>query len=213
MTTEELLYELTSAVGVSGAEEGVRNKLYELLSDVGEVSTDSMNNVYCTFGEGYHFMLDAHIDEIGLIVKDITDDGFIKIDKCGGVDNRMLLASEVSVWGKEEVKGIISTLPPHLKKDSDNKSPKFEDVAIDVGLTKDEAEKLISKGDRVTFRRNFTKLMNNQLSASVLDDSFLSAIVENRHTKVGRIIDKLLIKSLRCFRKLLFPSQLQPERM
>ena len=170
MTTAELLYKLTSAVGVSGAEDGIQNTLKEILADYGTVEVDAMHNVFCTFGEGYHMMLDAHIDEIGLIVKDITDDGFIKIDKCGGVDNRMLYAAEVSIWGKEEVKGVISTLPPHLKKDSDDKAPKFEDVAVDVGLTKAEAEKLISKGDRITFKRNFTQLLGNQISASVLDD-------------------------------------------
>ena len=170
MNTEELLYKLTSAIGVSGAEDGIQQTLKELLADYGTVEIDGMNNVFCTFGEGYHFMLDAHIDEIGLIVKDITDDGFIKIDKCGGVDNRMLLASEVSIWGTEEVRGVISTLPPHLKKDDEGKSPKFDEVAIDVGLTKAQAEKCIHKGDRVTFKRNFTKLLGNQISASVLDD-------------------------------------------
>ena len=44
-----------------------------------------MNNVYCTFGQGYHFLLDAHLDEIGMIVTDITDDGFIKVNRCGGI--------------------------------------------------------------------------------------------------------------------------------
>ena len=170
MNTADLLYKLTSAIGVSGAEDKIQNTLSEILAEYGEVSTDSLGNVYCTFGEGYHFMLDAHIDEIGLIVRDITDDGFIKIDKCGGVDNRMLLASEVSIWGKEEVKGVISTLPPHLQKDDQNKAPKFDEVAVDVGLTKADAEKLISPGDRVTFKRNFTHLLGTQISSSVLDD-------------------------------------------
>ncbi|MBR3150028.1 MAG: M20/M25/M40 family metallo-hydrolase [Eubacterium sp.] len=170
MTTEEILYKLTSAVGPSGAEENVIAAISEILGDEYEFTSDSFGNLFCTVGEGYHIMLDAHTDEIGMVVKSITEDGFIKIDKCGGPDNRMLLASEVSIWGKEEVKGVISTLPPHLQKDDDKKAPDFDEVAIDVGMTKEEAEKLISLGDRVTFRRNFSKLLNNQLSASVLDD-------------------------------------------
>ncbi|MBE6720540.1 MAG: M42 family metallopeptidase [Ruminococcaceae bacterium] len=182
MTTEELLFRLTSAVGVSGAEENLKDVIGDLLSDVGTVTTDHINNVYCTVGEGYHIMLDAHIDEIGLIVKDITDDGFIKIDKCGGVDNRMLLASEVSIWGKREVKGVISTLPPHLQKDKDKKSLKFEEVAVDIGMTKAEAEKVIAAGDRITFKRNFTKLIGTQISSSVLDDrSGVAAIILAMH--------------------------------
>lgn len=171
MNTTELLKTLTSAIGVSGAEENINDVLFEILKDYGKVSKDSMNNVYCTFGSGYHFLLDAHLDEIGMIVKSITDDGFIKVEKCGGIDARMLLGYEVSIWGKEELKGVISTLPPHLQKEGDEENaPKIEDVSIDTGLTKEEAEKLVSFGDRVTFKRNFTKLLGNQLSSSVLDD-------------------------------------------
>ena len=101
--TVELLKKLTSTVGVSGEEENIVTLLKDILKKYGNVSVDSMNNVYCTFGQGYHFLLDAHLDEIGMIVTDITDDGFIKVNRCGGIDRRMLLGYEVSVWGKEEV--------------------------------------------------------------------------------------------------------------
>ncbi len=169
--TLELLKKLTSTVGVSGEEENMVKLLKEMLSKYGKISVDSMNNVFCTFGEGYHFLLDAHLDEIGMIVTDITDDGFIKVNRCGGIDRRMLLGYEVSVWGKEEVKGIISTLPPHLQTaDDEKKVPEFKDISIDVGMCKSEIEKLVSLGDKVTFKRNFTPLLNNQLSASCLDD-------------------------------------------
>lgn len=169
--TLELLKKLTSTVGVSGEEENIVKLLKEMLSKYGKVSVDSMNNVFCTFGQGYHFLLDAHLDEIGMIVTDITDDGFIKVNRCGGIDRRTLLGYEVSVWGKEEVKGIISTLPPHLQTaDDEKKVPEFKDISIDVGMCKSEIEKLVSLGDKVTFKRNFTPLLNNQLSASCLDD-------------------------------------------
>lgn len=168
---ENLLKELTSAVGVSGEEENIVKLLTEKLKAYGDVSVDDMNNVYCTFGEGYHFLLDAHLDEIGMIVTDITDDGFIKVNRCGGVDRRMLLGYEVSVWGNKEVKGVISTLPPHLQSaDDEKKVPEFKDISIDVGMNKDEVKKFVSLGDKVTFKRNFTPLLNNQLSASCLDD-------------------------------------------
>ncbi len=171
MKTIDLLKELTSCVAVSGAENHITEFLRNKLSAFGDVSVDGMNNVICTFGEGYHFLLDAHLDEIGMIVKEITDDGFIKVDKCGGIDCRMLLASEVSIWGKHEVKGIISNLPPHLQKSGDDKNvPKLEDISIDVGLTKAQAEEVISLGDRVTFKRNFEKLLGNQVCSGVLDN-------------------------------------------
>ena len=143
--TIELLKELTQTVGVSGCEENITALLKKKLSLYGDVTVDGMNNVFCTFGEGYHFLLDAHLDEIGLIVTDITDDGFIKFSNCGGIDARPLPAMEVSVWGREEVKGVISTLPPHLQSASDEKKiPKLSELAIDTGLTKDKLEKLVS---------------------------------------------------------------------
>ncbi|MCR5208085.1 MAG: M20/M25/M40 family metallo-hydrolase [Eubacterium sp.] len=178
MNTVELLEKLTSAVGVSGAENEIGKTVAGLLSQYGKVYTDSMNNVYCTFGEGAHFLLDAHIDEIGFIVKAVSDGGFLKVDRCGGIDCRMLLGSEVCVHGKKELRGVISTLPPHLQKDGDSKKvPGLDEIAIDIGLDKKEAEELVSSGDRVTFKRNFNKLLNNQLSASVLDDRSGAAAV------------------------------------
>ena len=170
MNTTELLKKLTSAVGVSGMENNVSALLADMLKQYGEVTVDDMNNVVCTFGKSKHFLLDAHLDEIGFIVKSITDDGFIKVDKCGGIDERMLLASEVSVWGKKEVRGVISNLPPHLQKSGEKKPPKIDEIAIDVGMTKAEAEKVISLGDRVTFKRNFNELVGTQVCSNVLDD-------------------------------------------
>lgn len=180
MDTLELLKKLTSAVGVSGAENDVVKLLKDILSQYGEVSVDSLNNVYCSFGsKGPHIMLDAHLDEIGFVVKAISDDGFVKISNVGGIDRRMLLASEVSVWGDQEYRGTISTLPPHLQKADDEKNaPEIDDVAIDIGLSAEYAREHIALGDRVTFKRNFTKLLGNQVSASVLDDrSGVAAII------------------------------------
>lgn len=170
MNTTELLKELTALVGVSGKENNVSSYLANALKEYGTVSVDDMNNVTCTFGSGKHFLLDAHLDEIGLIVKSISDDGFVKVDKCGGIDERMLLASEVSVWGKKEVRGVISNLPPHLQKSGEKKPPKLDEIAVDIGMTKEEAEKLISLGDRVTFKRNFNELVGTQVCSNVLDD-------------------------------------------
>lgn len=169
--TIKLLKELTACAGVSGFEENIAVKLEKMLEPFGKVSRDSMNNVYCTFGEGYHFLLDAHLDEIGLVVTSVTDDGFIKVGKCGGIDLRMLPGYEVSIWGRKEISGVVSTLPPHLQTAEDEKAVvKLSDISIDTGLSKDELEKYVSLGDFITFKRNFTPLLNGMLSASCLDD-------------------------------------------
>ena len=199
MNTVELLKELTSAVGVSGEENNIVDLLKTKFEPYGDVSIDAMNNVYCTFGSGYHFLLDAHLDEIGMIVTDITDDGFIKFNRVGGIDRRMLLGYEVSIWGKEEVKGIISTLPPHLQTAEDEKKvPEFKDLSIDVGMDKEEIVKIVSLGDKITFKRNFTKLLNNQISASCLvDRSGVASVLMS--------LDEL--KNLPCKITVMFSSQ------
>ena len=137
MNTVELIKNLVKYPAVSGNEKDLINYLKEILSNYGTVETDSMNNVICTFGNGYHVLLDAHIDEIGFVVTSVTDDGFLKLGAVGGIDNRMLLGSEVTVWGKQKVNGIISTLPPHLQKSSDEKKvPDLNEVSVDIGMNK-----------------------------------------------------------------------------
>ncbi|MCH5316378.1 MAG: M42 family peptidase [Eubacterium sp.] len=169
METVKLIEKLVSVPCVGGNEEKLVETLKDILAPYGEVRVDAMNNVLCTFGEGYHILLDAHIDEIGFVVTSITDDGFLKISPCGGVDRRMLLGAEVTVWGKEEVFGVISTLPPHLQKDGDEeKVPEISELSVDVGMGKEES--LIPLGSKVTFKRHFTPLIGNQLSSNCLDD-------------------------------------------
>lgn len=171
MKTVDLIKDLVSIPAVSGCEERMIEYLKNALSPYGEVQVDAMNNVTCTFGEGYHILLDAHLDEIGMVVTSITDDGFLKVGAVGGIDKRMLLGYEVTVWGRQEMMGVISTLPPHLQSaDDEHKVPDMNEISIDIGLSREEAEKLVSLGDRVTFKRQFTPLLNNQISSNCLDD-------------------------------------------
>lgn len=197
--TSELLKDLTQITCVSGYEKNIHNYLINVLKDYGEVTTDAMNNIFCTFGSGVHFLLDAHIDQIGFIVTEITDDGFMKFDKIGGIDAKFLPAFEVTVWGKKKISGVISTLPPHLQSsDDEKKAPKIRDLAIDTGYSKAELDEIISVGDTVTFKNNFTQLLNNQVSANSLDDrSGVAAIL--------LCLDRL--KKLPCKITVLFSSQ------
>lgn len=171
MKTVDLIKDLVSIPAVSGCEEKMIEYLKNALSPYGEVQVDAMNNVTCTFGDGYHILLDAHLDEIGMVVTSITDDGFLKVGAVGGIDKRMLLGYEVTVWGRQEIMGVISTLPPHLQSaDDEHKVPDMKEISIDIGLSREETEKLVALGDRVTFKRQFTPLLNNQISSNCLDD-------------------------------------------
>ena len=135
MDTFEILSQLCSAAGVSGAEGSAAEAAAKLLEEYGEVTLDNaLGSVICKVGsweDGKPVMLlDAHIDEIGMIVTYITEDGFLKISGCGGLDTRLLLAQQVTVYGKEKLTGIVTSTPPHLEKDSSD-APDLDSVFID----------------------------------------------------------------------------------
>ncbi|MCD7872889.1 MAG: M20/M25/M40 family metallo-hydrolase [Clostridiales bacterium] len=169
INTEKLLEKLTYVPAVSGCEENLYSVLNELLSEYGKIEMDSMNNIFCTFGSGRHFLIDAHIDEIGFAVTSVSEKGFLKLAPSGGIDKRLLPGSEVDVWGKEHFSGIITAVPPHLQK-NEKQVPDISDVAVDIGMDFDEALKNIPLGSRVTFKRHFDFLLNNCFSSNCLDD-------------------------------------------
>lgn len=194
MKTYDLVKKLVSAPAVGGEENRIISVLKEILSPYGRVETDAVNNVICTFGSGYHILLDAHIDEIGLTVTSIAEDGFLKVAACGGIDKRMLLGSEVTVWGNETLGGVISTLPPHLQKASDEKKvPEISEISVDVGLDKEVAQKLIPLGSKITFKRQFTPLLNNLVSSNCLDDRAGVAAVISALDKLKKLPVKVTV--------------------
>ncbi len=171
MNTRDLLKRLTAVPCVGGEEIIMMETLSEILAPYGNVSGDAVNNISCTFGDGFHILLDAHIDEVGLIVTSITDDGFLKVGACGGIDCRMLPGAEVTVLGKRKTDGIICTLPPHLiKSENENKAPRVSEISVDIGMDRKEAEKIITPGNKITFKRHFTELLGGRISANCLDN-------------------------------------------
>ena len=113
-------------------------------------------------------MLDAHIDQVGYIVTDIDEKGFVSVGSCGSPDLKMTLAQSVTIHGKEDINGVVSTLPPHVQKE--NGAPEIGDISIDIGMNKEQAEKIISQGDRVTINSCFKELYGDMVSAPAIDD-------------------------------------------
>ncbi|MEE1011107.1 MAG: M20/M25/M40 family metallo-hydrolase [Acutalibacteraceae bacterium] len=167
-----LLEKLCGAKGVSGAENEAADVVSELLGKYMPVSVDPLGSVTGTKGSGkFHILLDAHLDQIGLVVTAIDEDGFLKVAKCGGADIRVLAASEVTVHGKEKLFGVITSTPPHLvTADDSGKAKGFDDIAVDIGMSKEEAVKYVSLGDRITFNGKFTRLAGNRVSSPSIDD-------------------------------------------
>ncbi|MCI8497629.1 MAG: M42 family metallopeptidase [Clostridiales bacterium] len=118
--------------------------------------------------EGKHVLLDAHMDEIAMVVTSIEKNGFVKVTKCGGMDRRILPCQEVTVWGKEPVFGVVCSTPPHL--DKDEKLPEWGELTIDLGLSAFQMRELVSAGDRVTLRMAPCTLMGDRVTGKALDD-------------------------------------------
>lgn len=168
-----LLKKLTAPMGVSGCEKEAAKVCLELAK--GLCDEAYINNrgsvVGKLLGKGPTILLDAHLDQVGLIVTGIEDNGFLKVDKCGGIDERILAAQPVEIYGKEKVMGVISSIPPHLaKKEDAGKAKPAKDMCIDTGLSKEDCERLISLGDRVRIVHPFEKLLGNEVLSGALDD-------------------------------------------
>ena len=108
--------------GISGYENRINEKIKDMLLEVSDnVYIDTLGNVIaekkCGKENAKKVMIEAHMDEIGLMVKDIDENGFISVVNVGGVDQRILPSAEVIVHGKRDIKGVIGAKPPHLLSD------------------------------------------------------------------------------------------------
>lgn len=172
----ELLRRLCDAPGTSGWEDAaaaVLMKELEAMAPLAEIRKDAMGNVTAFLGDKTaprQILMDAHLDQIGLVVTHITDDGFLKVANVGGMDRRVLPCSSVTVWGRETIPGVVSFLPPHLTKSDGDKYPELTEYSIDIGRTKEEAEAVISLGDRILVNGPVQPLLGTRVTGAALDD-------------------------------------------
>lgn len=179
MNIKELCFSLSSKNGTSGDEADACRYAKDLLSEYMSAEIDRLGNVIGTMGDkGTHILLDAHIDQIGLVVRHIDEKGFLLVDKVGGPDLRVLTGAEVIVHGKEGSFGVISSVPPHLQK-GDNKNEKIDlkTMSVDIGMSKKSAESLVSVGDRITLRNMQTELLGDKIVLPSLDDRCCVAVI------------------------------------
>ena len=170
---EELLKQLTSTKAVTGNE----YKLYLLIKNtlqgyVDEINTLKNGSIYALKkGEPgkCSLMLDAHLDEVGLFVTGITEEGFLRV-YTRSIDPKVLPGSVVIVNGKEQLTGIIGLKPYHLQDKDNKKAMPIEKLFVDCGLSKKEIEKIVSIGDTISFSSDYINLENNFISDKSLDD-------------------------------------------
>ncbi len=166
------LWRLCQAQGLPGREEAAAHEIKLILEEMGLTpESDAMGNVWATFGQGKeHLLLDAHLDQIGLLVTGFEKGGFLRVGKSGGIDRRVLLGTPVVIHGRKTLRGIVCCMPPHLTKGGEDEVPELEDMAIDTGLSDDELEKTVQLGDSVTFLAPITQLLGTRVTGAALDD-------------------------------------------
>lgn len=175
MDIARTLLDLSALTGVAGHESEAAEAVAGLLERHGPVTRTPLGSVLCTVrapgGGEPHLLLDAHIDEIGMIVTYIGEKGFLRVAPVGGIDRRLLLASAVTVHAAGGgLPGVICSIPPHLSGDEDKKNKKVEEIHIDVGMDREAAQKAIRPGDRVTINSAGRSLLGDLVSGKAIDD-------------------------------------------
>ncbi len=173
-----LVKELAELGAPSGFEDDVRNFIKEKVC-ADEIYTDSIGNLIChKKGNGKKVMVCAHMDEVGLIITEITSDGFLKFAALGGIETAVLCSKKVLI-GKNKVPGIIGAKAIHLQKQDDVYTPfKLKELTIDIGAkNKEAAEKLVSLGEYAVFDGHYTPFGDNLVKSKALDDRVGCAIL------------------------------------
>ena len=179
MNIQELIFNLCTARGVSGDENAAASVAEQYLAAFAETSVDCNGNVIAVCGNPSAektILLDAHLDQIGLIVTDINESGFVKVEACGGIDVRTL-QNEVFET-KDGARGTVCCLPPHLSDGSESKAEPMSKVWLDFGMSREEVQEHLETGDTLTFSEKPAMLLNGRITSPALDNrSSVAALI------------------------------------
>ncbi|HCZ06561.1 MAG TPA: aminopeptidase [Thermotogae bacterium] len=193
----EILKVLTETNSTSGREEAVRNKILGFLSPyVDGHRVDRLGNliVWKKGRSGKKILLDAHMDEIGVVVTHIDDRGFLRIEMVGGMDPRNLLGSRIRFLNEEGTCGVVGVegeTQEELKQNLEKLS--FDRIYVDIGAySKEEAMKRINIGTFGVYDSHFenfgnvciSKAMDDRVGCAVLIKLFES-LKETEHSIYG----------------------------
>ena len=168
-----MLKDLCLLNGTSGDESRVREYIIDKIKDYCEYEIDALGSIIA-YKKGRktpnkRVCFNAHMDEVGFIITDITDEGYLRFSAVGGIDRRVCLDKVVDING---VKGVIADKALHLLSDEETKSaPSIDKLLIDIGASsKEEAEKAVSIGDFAYFESEYYEFGKGFIKAKALDD-------------------------------------------
>lgn len=172
----ETVKTLCALSGASGNEDDVRDYILERIMPFSDkITTDAMGNLIVSkkgkVQGSRKVMLCAHMDEVGLIITGIDDEGYLRFDYLGGIDRRVIIGKRVHI-GKNRTLGVVGIKAYHLVgKEEEKTVPKREDMYIDIGAKdSDEAKKLVSLGDPAVFEDGIEEFGDGFIKAKALDD-------------------------------------------
>jgi tetrahedral aminopeptidase len=180
MKTEEFLRTATAMPGFTGNEGKVARMIADAFSPYcDDVRIDTMQSVIARAkGSGPRVMVCAHLDEIGLMVTRIEDDGCLRVGNAGGVDPRILPGMRVNVHERETLPGVIGAKSPHLlTKEERARNYAREDLYVDLALPADKVKALVNIGDYIALEARFTPLLNRRYATKTADDRACVAIL------------------------------------
>lgn len=176
----DCLKSLCALDGVSGSEDAVADYIINEIKPYAECRIDPLGNVIAhkkgaKTGEK-RVLFDAHMDEVGLIITSVREDGFLTFSCVGGINVETLLARRVKIGS---IYGVICVKPVHLLTgDEKNKLPDKESLVISIGAdSKADAEKYVSVGDMAVFDSDFVEFGDNRIKSKALDDRIGCAIM------------------------------------
>ena len=174
MNTIDFLRDVTRLPGLPGHEHEVAAHVAEAFKPLADaIAIDPMNNVVARCGNaGPKILVAAHMDEIGLVVRGIEEDGALRLRQSGGVDPRILPAAEVKVWTKTgPLMGFIGAKAPHLLNETERmQATKLDDVYVDLGMPAEMVKEKVRFGDMVTLVAPMTALANGRYAGKTMDD-------------------------------------------
>lgn len=171
---KEMLIQFCSTDGVTGFECHAAQAAQKLLAPYCDhTEIDRYGNVLgwksCGKPNAKTVLLDAHIDQIGFMVTDVLDGGFLRFTQVGGIDPRMLLGAEVTILTESPLYGVIACMPPHLLAAGEqDKAVPMHEMLIDTGLL--DAKPVIPIGTPVVFAQPPYTLTEGQVTGKCLDD-------------------------------------------
>ena len=178
-----LLKQLGALSGVSSWEDEVRDFIRTQAQPWADsIHTDPIGNLIVfkkgAKSTGNQLLLSAHMDEVGLMVKRIEEDGSLRFDTVGGIDRRVLLGKRVFV-GADRIPAVVGSKPIHLTSREERKQlPKLDQLYLDIGAKdRAEAEQLVSLGDVAAFAPEWVEFGDGMLKAKAIDDRVGCAVM------------------------------------